>query len=129
MSGPAPVRFDWNRRQGDCVVAFDDEPIADRLGFEYGADGRLEWGLPMFHSPLGVPASFEAYFLSRPARSAIAAALQSVFPQIRGLGLHLRAGDESHGGTPPSPRAEHAAELEELQRKLGDPEFVVRVEV
>jgi len=124
------IRFGLDGKpRGECVVEFDGIPAADPISFCYDECGRIEWGLPMFHSPLGVPASYGAYLLTRAATDAIDAAFASVFPKIRGWGINRETGEPVHGGTPLGERAYSPEDMDELERRLANPELAVTIEL
>ncbi len=69
----------------------------------------------MFHSPLGVPASFAAVSLAGRTEAAIDAALNFLIPRLRPCGLDRETGELITGATPMQDRVIDRAGLATLR--------------
>ncbi|MGE3333796.1 MAG: hypothetical protein AB7I36_09145 [Rhodospirillaceae bacterium] len=78
----------WERMHGTFLASFGDGSAAQAFSFSMGgAAGETEIFLPMFHSPLGVPASYPAIDLNEDMRADIFAAVRRLFPKVMAFGL------------------------------------------
>lgn len=84
----ADIEFDWERMSGSFALALDGEGLEERFFMEYEITGRMKYSPPMFHSPLGAPASFAAIRLDEKTDAAVKHALESIFPRVRAYGWH-----------------------------------------
>lgn len=82
------IEFDWNRMTGAFALALDGEKLEERFYLGIEITGRVRHYAPMFHSPLGVPASYAAVELDELTDAAIQRALDSIFPKVRAYGWH-----------------------------------------
>lgn len=84
----ADIEFDWERGSGSFKLSLDGRPIEDRFTLTIGINGKVDFGCPMFISPLGVPASYAAVRLDEDTRNAIERALERTFPEYFAYGRH-----------------------------------------
>ncbi len=98
---------DWETFSGSFSIKFDSEVLEDRLDFGLNASGRVDYYLPIFHSPLGVPASYPAIEISNEVREAIAKGLGEIFPRLKAAGIDRETGEEIAYFTPPKERVDH----------------------
>lgn len=82
------VEFDWRTMSGSFSLALDGKKLEDRFYVGIEITGRVKYGPPMFHSPLGVPASYAAVELDEKTDAAVQEALESIFPRVRAYGWH-----------------------------------------
>jgi hypothetical protein len=82
------VEFDWRTMSGSFSLALDGERLEDRFYVGIEITGLVKYGPPMFHSPLGVPASYAAVELNDKTGAAVQEALESIFPRVRAYGWH-----------------------------------------
>jgi hypothetical protein len=84
----ADIEFDWERGSGSFMLSLDSRPLEDRFSLTIGINGKVDFGCPMFISPLGVPASYAAVRLDEDTRHAIERALERTFPEYFAYGRH-----------------------------------------
>lgn len=94
----------WDNFSGSFSIKFDEKVLKDRLKFGLNASGRVDYYLPMFHSPLGVPASYPTVEMSDRTKNAIAEALHKTIPRMKGAGIDHDTGREITYHTPPKER-------------------------
>ena len=82
-----------SRFSGSFDVHLDDVKLSERFSFGLGAHGKPDLFFPMFHSPLGAPASYVAIELTPQTTSAIKELLADVLPKMKALGLNRETGE------------------------------------
>ena len=107
--GPELVRLydfaiDWEDFSGEFRVAFDSVVLSEKLRFSLEASGKTTFRLPMFHSPLGVPASYAAIEITEKTHKAILKGLRETVPRVKGAGLDRETGKSVSFHTPPAER-------------------------
>lgn len=73
-------------------VILDTTRLEDPFIFTLGQNGKPTWYSPMFHSPLGAPASYAAITLTDETERAIQRQLEQLLPRMRPLGLDRETG-------------------------------------
>jgi hypothetical protein len=84
---------------------------------------------PMFHSPLGAPASYAAIDLDERTNKAILRALEQVFPRVRAFGWHKDLDLIIDGFSPFEERVIDQLDFEKMRMALAKPGLVSTVEV
>lgn len=107
----------WDEFSGDFCVSFDSIELPDRLSFGLEASGKTKFYLPMFTSPLGVPASYAAIKITDKTDRAILKGLRETFPRLKGAGIDRKTGKETFYSTPPIDRIEKEV-LEQAKKKV-----------
>lgn len=81
---------------GNFKVKFDQQECPLKFTFSIGDDalGKPLYYTPVFHSPLGAPASYGAVKIPKEAEDAITKALNIIFPSVKPLGLDPETGQE-----------------------------------
>lgn len=85
---------DWSDWRGSFRVKFDDFEIENELDFGIEITGRPTFHLPIFTSPLGVPASFASIEITSKTHQAIDLALRQTFPRLKPFGRNRETGIE-----------------------------------
>ena len=109
----------WEEFAGEFRVAFDSVVLSEKLRFDLDPSGKATFYLPMFHSPLGAPASYGAIDISEKTHAAILKGLRQTIPRIKGAGIDRDTGVEITYYTPPSERIGEDALIEE-RRKVNE---------
>lgn len=91
---------DWQKISGTFQIKLDAEVLAESFSFAIDQSGKANFYLPMFHSPLGVPASYASVKFTDETSYAILKGLRSVIPRLRGLGVDSVTGLEITYSTP-----------------------------
>lgn len=93
-------QLDWQNVTGSFVLELDGALVGDRFELSLGDNGRLKFSVPMFHSPLGAPASYAAVEFTVETRNAINDGLSILVPKFAGFGLHPLSREFIHQSTP-----------------------------
>lgn len=101
---------------GTFRVSLDETVLNEKFSFSLGGNGKPELHFPMFHSPLGVPASFLAIKLTDGTTKTIKSLLNSVLPKMKSLGLNLDTGEVVYLTT-------HSAR----DRRINNEEFILQM--
>lgn len=95
-----PSRYEGTFRLKLDDFSLDHQILDEPFSFTLGQNGKPNWYSPMFHSPLGAPASFAAVELSEITEQGIQTLLERVLPRMRPLGLDQSTGSLlTHGAT------------------------------
>jgi hypothetical protein len=89
----ARFEIDPDKYQGRFEVQLDGVAIHERFRFSLGNHGHPDVHLPMFHSPLGAPASYTAVELCDATRAAIVHLLARTLPSMKPLGYNRATGE------------------------------------
>lgn len=117
---------DRDRMCGTFVLRIGDEAWPDPIHFGYAITGWPQWQPPMFHSPLGAPASFAAVRVTPDTEAAVDDALRSVMPRLH----KFRPGGAAiPADTPLAQRADDPRHVERARRALSTPGFAITVRV
>jgi len=108
---------DWNEFRGEFCVSLDDTTISDKFSFFLEGSGKTTFHPPMFHSPLGAPASYAAVDISPETNKAIMQGLHETIPKLRGAGINKETGQEISIYTPPEMRIS-TDELKDAKKKV-----------
>jgi hypothetical protein len=88
--------------------------------------GWLTFSVPLFHSPLGAPASYAAIELTTNTQSAVTAAVRSLLPRLMPLGINPKTKEWITTSTPLQARISVASELMGALDRIGHPDFECR---
>lgn len=134
QSYPTPQRVtlkqfevNWQELSGEFSVEFDGFQLPTKFRFQLEASGKTSIRLPMFHSPLGAPASYRAVEITEATETAIVKALHQAIPRIKGCGVDQKTGQQIGFHTPVSERIVDQSLFLAAQRALGLPTFSVSV--
>ena len=120
-------QVDWLNITGSFALALDEVQVPYRFKFALGDNGRLRYFMPMFHSPLGAPASYGAVEFTDEARQAISEGLSILVPRFASFGLHPVTREFIHQYTPLAERVLDPEGLEIAQRLLSSSNFSMTV--
>lgn len=85
---------DWTSWKGSFRVKLDDTALKERFWWQMAITGLPSFSVPLFTSPLGVPASFAAIEMSDALHAAIQRALEETFPKLSPLGRNRQTSVE-----------------------------------
>jgi hypothetical protein len=95
---------DWTQFSGSFLLSLDNLTLQNKIKFNLDASGKTAFSLPMFHSPLGAPASYAAIEITKKTHKAITTALHKTIPKLMGAGKNSNTGEEITFHTPPHRR-------------------------
>jgi len=99
-------QVDWSNFSGQFKVAFDHVVLPEDFRFGLEASGKTMFYMPMFHSPLGAPASYAAIEITENTKTAILNGLRKTFPRLKGAGLDKETRREITFHSPPETRVD-----------------------
>lgn len=108
---------------GRAELILDDRMPPEELSISLGGDGWLTYSLPMFHSPLGAPASYSAVALPEAASRAVTSAVRSLLPRILPFGLHPITKEWITQLTPLSQRVVNQDEFDTAFARIHESKF------
>lgn len=114
---------------GTFIVSFDEQAVDRRFSFGIKGNGLPKSYLPIFVSPLGVPASFPAVQLSDETEDAIEVALAHLLPRLRPFGLNKMTGEQTDITTPNSDRVLEPDKLAALIQVARSNDLRLQIEV
>ncbi len=117
------VQIDRSDFSGSAELILDDRMPPESLRLSLGGDGWLTYSLPMFHSPLGAPASYTAVVLNEAASRAVACAVRGLLPRVLPFGLHPITKDWITQSSPLSQRVVSHVDFEAAFARLHEPTF------
>lgn len=118
--------IDWEELKGAFSVSIDGIDYDEPLRFScLTVTGKPEIYLPMFHSPLGAPASYAAVELPKEVHERLVLTLQELLPSVKPLGLDKETGEILTFQDPPSKRLSSQEEIWSARRKLSQPGFAI----
>jgi hypothetical protein len=100
-------QVDWSDFSGCFSLSLDNVTLKEKVRFGLETSGKTTFYLPMFHSPLGAPASYAAIKLTKRTNRAITAALHKTIPRLMGAGVNRETGEEITYHSPPNKRISH----------------------
>ena len=107
----------WDDFSGNFRVMLDAVELPVKLKFGLEASGETKFHLPMFHSPLGAPASYAAIDLTPKTLAAIKQGLHQALPRVMAVGSNKVTGQNVPVNTPARLRLSADA-LQEAMAKL-----------
>jgi len=114
---------DWDNFRGDFLVSFDLIEASERFKFALELNGKVALYFPMFHSPLGAPASYAAVRITHATHQAILKGLHETFPRLKAVGIDKATGDRIDRNTPPEDRVETGL-LKQAKNRVGKSYFI-----
>ena len=90
----------WDEFSGDFKATLDSVALPVKLRFGLEASGETKFHLPMFHSPLGAPASYAAIEMTPRTLAAITQGLHQAIPRVMAAGSDKVTGQKTDFATP-----------------------------
>lgn len=112
------IQMNWTDLSGSFTLSLDNKVVPDRFCFSLDGTGWLKFFLPMFTSPLGVPASYAAVELTEETRVAMQEGLRILMPKLAGFGLHPVTGEWVHQSTPWRARVMDPTGFEQARQRI-----------
>jgi hypothetical protein len=115
--------------RGKARLLLGEQQAEEELSLSVSETGWMTYSLPMFHSPLGAPASYSAVSLTEGTRNAVDRAVRSLLPRLLPLGLHPLTREWITTATPLSERMTDPAAFRLSLDRFREPDFEVVQEV
>jgi len=118
---------DWEELSGSFRIDLDDVHVNDRFDFSLEASGWTTFYIPMFHSPLGAPASYLAILITSETEHAIMKGLRATVPRVEPYGLNQKTGKETTQNTPVSDRIIDLSQFESIKNKVCSADYTISI--
>ena len=121
--------IDWEKLNGSFRIAVNGEEC--EMPFRFAcltATGKPEVYRPMFHSPLGAPASYAAVDISERIIERMASTIGKFMPSIKPLGLDKESGKVLTFQTPQRERLPSATEIQAAKDITSQTNFSIKLD-
>ena len=119
------IRLDRKELRGEAVLLVGDALPGEELSLWMSETGWLTFSPPLFHSPLGAPATYGAIELTRTTEDAVTGAVRSLLPRVLPLGLNPKTRDWVTIGTPLHERIVDISQFDVAFERISQPDFEV----
>lgn len=119
---------DWEQMSGRFYVSLDGQRIEDPFRLSLAQNGWIQFHPPMFHSPLGAPASYRAVELTEDTAQSLTKALRSIFPRLKPMGLDKTTGAHIGQRTPIIERISDQKMFDSANEMISSNGFCITVE-
>ena len=117
------IRLDSSTLCGGALLFVGDALLGEELTLQMGDAGWLTFTPPLFHSPLGAPATYGAIELTGNTQQAVIAAVQGLLPRLLPFGINPKTQEWVTASTPLRERISDAAELNAALERITHPDF------
>jgi hypothetical protein len=117
------IRLDRKELRGKALLLIDDALPGEELALWMSESGRLTFSPPLFHSPLGAPATYIAIELTANTKQAVTAAVQGLLPKLLPLGINPKTKEWVTTSTPLHDRIVDMADFETAFERITHPDF------
>lgn len=117
------IRLDRKELKGEALLVIGDALPGEELSLRLSETGWLTFSPPLFHSPLGAPATYGAIELTKSTEEAVDAAVRSLLPRLLPLGLNRKTGGWVTIGTPLHERIADVSEFDAAFERITQPDF------
>ena len=119
------IRLDRKELRGEAVLLVGDAQPGEELSLWMSETGWLTFSPPLFHSPLGAPATYGAIELTRTTEDAVTAAVRSLLPRLMPLGIHPKTKELITISTPLHERIVDVPVFDVAFERISQPDFEV----
>jgi len=123
------VQLNPKTLDGSALLLLGHHEAGEALSLRMSETGWLTYSVPLFHSPLGAPASYAAIELSVATQSAVDTAVRSLLPRLLPLGINPKTKEWITNATPLEARITDGPAFMAALDRLGRPEFECRQQV
>jgi len=117
------IRLDSNTLRGEALLFVGDALPGEALTLRMGDAGWLTFTPPLFHSPLGAPATYGAIELTDNTTQAVSVAIRGLLPRLLPFGINPKTQEWVTASTPLRERIINAAELNAALERITHPNF------
>lgn len=117
------IRLDRKELRGEALLLIGDALPGEELTLWMSESGRLTFSPPLFHSPLGAPATYGAIELTKNTEQAVAAAVQGLLPRLLPLGINPKTKEWVTTSTPLPERITDASEFNAALERITRVDF------
>lgn len=117
------IHLDRTKLKGKAELLLGDAETSEELALWMSETGWLTFSPPLFHSPLGAPATYGAIELTENTKQAITAAVQGLLPRLIPLGINPKTKEWVTMSTPLLERIADAHEFNAAFERITHPDF------
>jgi hypothetical protein len=117
------IQLDRKQLSGTAMLFVGDELPAVELTLNMDETGWLKFTPPLFHSPLGAPATYGAITLTYSTERAVTDAVKGLLSRLLSLGLHPKTKEWITIGSPMHERVNDIPAFNEAFNRITDPDF------
>ncbi len=117
------IKLDRKELSGEALLLIDNAMPGEKLALWMSESGRLTFNPPLFHSPLGAPASYGAIELSKNTVRAVDTAVQGLLPKILPFGINPKKKEWVTTSTPLHERISDTSEFNAAFDRITSAEF------
>ena len=117
------IRLDRKELRGEALLLIGNALPGEELTLWMSESGRLTFSPPLFHSPLGAPATYGAIELTKNTEEAVAAAVQGLLPRLLPLGINPKTKEWVTTSTPLPERITDASEFNAAFERITHTDF------
>ena len=117
------IQLDFNTLRGEALLFVGDALPGEALTLRMGDDGWLTFTPPLFHSPLGAPATYGAVELTDKTKQAVAAAVQGLLPHLLPFGINPKTKEWVTALIPLRERVSDSAAFNAALARITHPDF------
>ena len=120
---------DWDKLSGSFKITVNGQLCDMKFSFScLTATGKPEIYRPMFHSPLGAPASYAAVDISDKVIDRVQATIAKIMPAIKPLGLDKASGKVLTFMTPQAERLPSISEIQAAKDIISQEGFSIKMD-
>jgi len=112
-------KFDWSTFTGSFFMEVEGKPLDYLFELYVELNGLMHFREPIFHSPLGVPASYSAINIDSETKLAISDVVSNFFPKFRAYGFHKDLNKMIDSSSSTGERVIDQNNLDEFKSKLA----------
>lgn len=117
------IRLDRKELKGEALLLIGDALPGEELALWISETGWLTFSPPLFHSPLGAPATYGAIELTKNTEQAVTAAVQGLLPRLLPLGVNPKAKEWVTTSTPLQERITDVSVFNAAFERITQPDF------
>jgi hypothetical protein len=120
------IQMDPVTLKGSALLFLGNDDQSESLELQMAENGWLTFCIPLFHSPLGAPASYGAIKMTNDTEGAVSAAVRSLLPRLMPFGINPKTKKWITTSTPLQERILDKGELMAALDRIGQPDFECR---
>ncbi len=117
------IRLDRKELRGEALLLIGDALPSEELALWMSETGWLTFSPPLYHSPLGAPATYGAIELTKNTEQAVATAVQGLLPRLLPLGVNPKTEEWVTTSTPLQERITDVSVFSAAFERITHPDF------
>lgn len=117
------IQLDRTKLSGKAKLLLGDAENDEELTLRMSETGWLTFSLPLFHSPLGAPATYGAIELTENTMQTVTSAIRGLLPRLMPLGVNPKTKEWVTMSTPLGERIADTLEFNAVFERITHPDF------